>query len=113
VQNLLKYAFAMNGSGPDVSVLVPGTGTSGQPVFALGQDGPLRYLRFEFVRRIGSGLLYTPKKSSSLSTLSWLPLAATATVLPINGNWERIIYEEPFDPVTTPMLFGRVEVTLP
>jgi uncharacterized delta-60 repeat protein len=113
VQNLLKYAFAMNGSGPDVSVLVPGTGTSGQPVFAVVQNGPLHFLRFEFVRRIGSGLLYTPRKSSSLSTLSWLPLAATATVLPIDGNWERIIYEEPFDPVTTPMLFGRVEVTLP
>ena len=82
-------------------------------VYALTTDGTFTYFRVEFIRRIGSGLIYTPKKSASLSPPSWLLLTDTPTVLPINASWERAIYEEPYDPVTTPKLFGRVEVTLP
>jgi uncharacterized delta-60 repeat protein len=113
VPNLLKYAFNLNGSGPDFGVLVPGTGTGGLPVFALVGGAANGSFRVEFLRRVGSGLIYTPKKSADLSPLSWVPLTAAPTVLPIDMNWERVIYEEPYDPLTTPALFGRVEVTLP
>ena len=113
VANLLKYAFNMNGAGPDAKILGSGSGISGLPVFALVHDGPSHYLRVEFLRRIGGGLIYTPQKSTSLSPSSWLPLTDTPSVLPISADWERVIYEEPYDPVTTPECFGRVEVTLP
>jgi uncharacterized delta-60 repeat protein len=113
VPNVLKYAFNMNGSGSDTSVLVAGTGTNGLPVFALATGGPSSHFRCEFIRRIASELIYTPKKSTNLSPQSWLPLTDSPTVLPINANWERVIYEEPCDPVTTPKCFYRVDVTLP
>jgi hypothetical protein len=113
VPNIVKYAFNMNGSNPDTSVLVAGIGTAGLPVFTFAAVGPSSYFRCEFVRRIGSGLIYSPRKSTGLSPASWLPLTIPATVLPINADWERVIYQEPYDPVTRPNYFYRVEVTLP
>ena len=110
--NLLKYAFNLDRAGP-ANVLVAGHGISGLPVFTLMHGGPSGYFRVEFLRRIGSGLIYTPKKSADLSPTSWLLLTDTPTVVPISADWERVIYEESYDPVATPKCFGRVEVTLP
>ena len=114
VANLLKYAFNMNLTGPDVSQQVPGAPPGGLP--AIGFDpgsggGPV--FRIEFVRRIRSGLVYAPQKSTDLTPLSWMPLVDTPTVIPIDSDWERVIYEEPINPTVTPHYFGRVEVTLP
>lgn len=113
VNNLLKYAFNLNPSQPDAGMLIPGTGTGGLPAITAQISGSSGIFRVEFIRRIGSGLIYTPRKSSSLSAASWLPLTDSPTVLPINAAWERVIYEEPFDPRTTPRCFGRVDVVTP
>lgn len=110
VPNLMKYAFNMDASRSDNRVMARGTGTAGLPLIAPAQAGATPVFRFEFLRRIGSGLVYTPQRSSSLVSGSWTPLTSTPTVVPVNAQWERVIYEEP---VTDAMSFGRVEVTLP
>ena len=113
VENLLKYAFNMNLAGPDASTLPPGTGTSGLPSITTPAAAPAGTLRFEFLRRKGSGLIYTPEKSTTLDNPSWLPLTAAPAITSINDQWERVIYTEAPDPVPAPACFGRVEVTLP
>lgn len=113
VENLLKYAFNMNLAGPDVSTLLPGTGISGLPSITTPDEAPPGTLRFEFVRRKGSGLTYTPQKSTSLDDIDWAPLSSTPVVTSIDEQWERVTYEEPPGPGTVARCFGRVEVTLP
>jgi alpha-tubulin suppressor-like RCC1 family protein len=113
VENLLKYAFNMNLAGPDTGTLPPGTGTSGLPAITTPQNAPVGTLRFEFLRRKGSGLVYAPQKSTTLDGASWSPLAATPVVTSIDGQWERVVYTEAPDPVPAPVCFGRVEVTIP
>lgn len=113
VPNLMKYAFNMNASQPDNRVMVPGTGTAGLPLITPAQQAginPAPVFRYEFLRRIGSGLVYTPERSSTLAPGSWTPLTSAPTILPVSAQWERVIYEEP---VLEPMSFGRVQVTLP
>jgi hypothetical protein len=72
---------------------------------------------YEFVRQKNSGLLYKPQKSLDTShPASWVDLTAQPNVVqfvPIDANWERVIYEEIYNSATTPRCFGRVEVTLP
>lgn len=111
VSNLLKYAFHMNVGGPDVSKLLPGTGNAGLPYIARATNGSATTLHFEYLRRKSGGLIYTPRKSPDLT--NWLPLGATPVVTSIDSEWERVVIEEPYDPVTQPQAFGRVEVTLP
>jgi hypothetical protein len=113
VKNLLKYASNMNLSGPNVRVLAPGTGTFGLPSITTTISGATTTLRVEFIRRKGSGLEYTPKRSSDLSTFSWATLTAVPTVTQIDANWERVLYVEPLTTATNPKCFGVVEVKLP
>ena len=113
VQNLLKFGFNMNLSGPDAATMAPG-GSGGLPGITTQPNGPSSIFRFEFVRRIGSGLIYTPQKSPDITNpASWVPLTDTPTIIPIDATWERVIYEEPYDAAITPKCFGRVHVTLP
>lgn len=110
VPNLLKYAFNMNGAGPDVQTMVT-IGNSGLPNVSF-PSGPS--LRIEFVRRIGSGLVYTPKMSATLAPGSWMPLPSPIIIVtPIDATWERAVYEQPIDTFFYPQCFGTVEVTLP
>ncbi len=114
VTNLLKYALNLNADGVDAHLHVVGSGTSGLPAIApatSGGNSPT--LRFEFVRRLGSGLVYRPQKSSDLTAGNWQPLTSTPVITPINAEWERVVYEEPYDAATTPRQFGRLQVTLP
>ncbi|MGL5019246.1 MAG: FG-GAP repeat protein [Luteolibacter sp.] len=115
VSNLLKYAFNMNLAGPDVRMLVPGSGTSGLPSITVPDEAQPGTLRVEFIRRLGSGLVYTPQKSSTLNSNHWSPLSATPVITTIPGNdlFERVIYEEPPGPNPAPACFGRVSVALP
>jgi hypothetical protein len=103
----------MNLAGPDASTLPPGTGTSGLPAITTPEDAPAGTLRFEFLRRKGSGLVYAPRKSTTLDGATWAPLAAEPVVTSINDQWERVVYTEAPDPVPAPACFGRVEVTIP
>jgi hypothetical protein len=113
VSNLLKYAFNMNLAGPDASTLPPGTGISGLPSITTPEAAPTGTLRFEFLRRKGSGLVYAPQKSTSLDGTGWSPLTANPVVTSINDQWERVVYTEAPDPVPAPACFGRVEVVVP
>ena len=110
VENILKYAFNMNASGPDVSVLTPG-GNAGLPQISVDTSGAVPVLRVAFLRRKGSGLIYTPQRSNSLG--SFVGMAGTQTVTSINAQWERVTVEEPAPPATAPSAFARVQVSLP
>ena len=113
VNNLLKYAFNMNLADKDSRTMPPG-GTAGLPTITTQPNTPAGILRFEFVRRIDSGLIYTPQKSPDPGNpASWVPLTGTPSVNAIDAAWERVIYEEPYDPAAAPRLFGRVQLRLP
>lgn len=113
VENLLKYAFNMNLAGPDTRTLASGTGTAGLPVIGLTGSGPETMIRVEFLRRKGSGLIYTPKRSSTLAPGSFVPMSGTPVVTSINDNWERVLIQETANPATLPSSFAIVEVSLP
>lgn len=110
VANLLKYAFNMDLAAPDCRTMETGTGASGLPAITLRIDGEKKILRFEFVRRIGSGLLYEPQIAFESAAGPWQPLVADPAVSPIDGAWERVVVEQGID---GPQCFGRVEVSLP
>ena len=110
VANLLKYAFNMTLTAPDVEVLTPGTGTAGLPSVTQPTPG---ILRVEYLRKVDSGIVYVPMKSSTLASGSWVPLLGPPTVTAIDATWERVVHDEPFVPATTPRLFGQLEITLP
>ncbi len=112
VANLLKYAFNMNGSGPDLTLMTPGSGLSGLPSTGRETLGASDVLRFEFVRRLNSGLTYSPLVSTSLDSVSWTNITAVPVVQPIDAEWERVSYEHPFDGATTSSLVGKIEVQL-
>ncbi|WP_193213369.1 hypothetical protein [Luteolibacter marinus] len=113
IANLLKYAFNLSATGPDVRVLVPGAGLAGLPCFALveGEDGPL--FRLEYLRRSDSGLIYQPMISPSLAAESFGPMTGLEIVTGIDDFWERVVIEESVDLSVTPRLFGRIAVELP
>ena len=110
IENLLKYAFNMNAAGPDVRVLMT-SGAAGLPQIAVDSSGAEPVLKVEFLRRKGSGLIYTPQRSNSLG--SFVGMAGTQTVTSINAQWERVTVEEPAPPATAPSAFARVQVSLP
>jgi hypothetical protein len=108
--NLEKYAFNLDLLSRDRRTLTPGTGTAGLPVITFPSSG---VMRVEYLRRIGSGLIYSPKKGSSPQAGSWQNLSAPGTVTPIDANWERLQKDEHFTPGSTHALYGTVEVSLP
>jgi hypothetical protein len=112
VPNLLKYAFQMNLAGPDVHTLLPG-GDSGLPSAQLVNIGGRSYWQFEFIRRKGSGLIYTPQKSTTLAPGSFVAMTGTTAVQNLGAECERVIVLEPVPPATMPNFFSRVRVTLP
>lgn len=107
VRNLLKFAFNMNPSGPDVRTLVKGTGTAGLPAITLnGSEFTIEYLR-----RKDSGLIYRPKFSTNLGV--YQEMTETPVVTPVNAAWERVVIKKAVNTAGTPRLFGTVEVTMP
>jgi hypothetical protein len=110
VQNTLKFAFNMNPAASDARTLVQGTGTAGLPAFTMNGSDP-RTFTVEFLRRKGSGLVYTPKNSTNLGT--FVPMTGISTVTDIDANWERVIIRKSIDTAIIPRLFGIVEVTIP
>ena len=113
VTNLLKYAFNMNGGGPDGQILVPASGTAGLPSVAQNGSGTQGLLHLEFLRRKSSGLIYTPLQSTLLAVDSWVPVTATATVTDVDAEWERVAIDAPSDATAIPASFLTVEVELP
>ncbi|BCX48052.1 hypothetical protein HAHE_19600 [Haloferula helveola] len=112
VPNLLKYAFGMDLSGSDAHRLIPGSGFSGLPAIDVEISVGGGIFRVEFVRRVGGELDYAARKSPDLSSPVWTDLTDTPTVTPIGSDYERVVYEEPFDLLSDPRGFVRVEVSL-
>ncbi len=110
VENLLKYAFNMNAGGPDVSMLTS-SGSSGLPQITVDSSGAEPVLKVAFLRRKGSGLIYTPQRSTTLG--NFVTMTGTQTVTSIDAQWERVTVEESAPPATAPSAFARVQVALP
>lgn len=110
VPNLLKYAFNLNGSGPDTRVMTIG-GSAGLPWVERTGAGGQGVLRVVYLRRIGSGLVYTPESSTGLG--SFAAMTGTPVVTAIDSQWERVTVEQLSPPETIPRNFARVEVTQP
>lgn len=113
LENLIKFAFNMSTSGPDVRVLVPGTGSSGLPHVSLQGSGDHSFLQVEFVRRRNGGIEYLPEQTDSLAEGDFEPMTQLYETSPIDADWERAIYREPVDPETQPKRFARVRVRFP
>ncbi|MEP4076409.1 choice-of-anchor D domain-containing protein [Haloferula sp.] len=111
VENILKYGFNMDLTGPDVTTLAA-DGDTGLPRYSVIEDDGDHFFRFEFLRRKGSGLIYTPLKSPDLDT-EFVESTGTETVEDIDTEWERVFVDEPVDLTTNPTCFGRVMVELP
>ena len=112
VPNLLKYAFNMELGGPDSGTLDLG-GDSGLPAYELntGNEGEIIFV-IEFIRRKGSGLVYTPKRADTPEDDQFVPMTGLITIIPIDDQWERVRVEERC-PAGTPRCFSHVEVSLP
>lgn len=111
VENLLKYAFNMDGSGPDNRILRPHTGVSGLPVIHFEEVPAGRALRVEFIRRIGADLTYQPQISRTLEGDSWNNIESTPIVTQIDAEWDRVVVQELLSPDET-KVFARVSVTV-
>lgn len=112
VSNLMKYACNMNLAGPDRHTMAPG-GTSGLPSGTFDETPGNVLLRFEYLRRKASGLIYSPQKSETLAEGSFGEMGGTRIVTDVDAEWERVVIEESFDPATTPRCFARLVITLP
>jgi hypothetical protein len=108
INNLLKYAFNLNPIQSDVRVLTAGTGNAGLPLITWGEGGALR---FEFLRRKGAGLTYTPQLSGSVAAGTWQPAAAIPTITNVDAEWERVVVVEPLPAEMKTRVFARLLVT--
>jgi len=110
VENLLKYAFHMNGSGTDTRSLDAGGGLAGLPVFRAVTVANQPVFRAEYLRRKGSGLTYLAKVSPSLLSASFVPMTGSVNVTDLDALWERVRIDQPR---VAGKAFGIVEVTPP
>lgn len=106
VPNLVKFAFNMDLSKADCHSMDVG-GISGLPRFGRSAAASGMF-EFEYVRRIGGGLVYTPESSGDL-TEEWSGMTEPPQVAPINPAWERVIHHIP---TTQEKRFHRVRVEL-
>ncbi len=127
VENILKYAFNLDLSGPDNRAMKK-DGSSGLPgggwvdgtasFMARSADGGIengnqKHWRIQFVRKKRSGLVYAAKKSTTLEAGSFVVLTGEETVEDIDEEWERVSILEPVDPTIDKRFFTKVEVVLP
>ncbi len=107
VPNLLKYAFHMNATKPDVSVLQVG-GVSGLPHLIV-DFSDIRYtVGLRYLRNKYSGLIYTPQRSTSLN--GFAAMTGVEEVEPINDQWEIVTMEQT---IWENSCFLRVQVSFP
>jgi hypothetical protein len=108
--NLVKYAFDLDLSQHAApSQLASETGVAGLPAFTISSDQSPPRWRYEYLRRVGSGLVYKVWQSSDLSVGSWTELTNPSDVQPIIDEWQRVSFEA----ATGTAFFLKVEVALP
>lgn len=113
ISNLLKFAFNMNGSGPDRRMLVPDTGTAGLPVFSTLEENGQHYFTVQYVRLRENGPTYVAKWSETLAPGSFAAMNGTMTTDWIDAIWQRVTIKQPINPAVNKQRFGIVEVTMP
>ncbi|MEK7951744.1 lamin tail domain-containing protein [Luteolibacter soli] len=111
VANLLKYAFNLDGTIPDVRVVTPGSGSRGLPAIRRTGSGAGATMSVEYVRRRNSGLIYTPQHGATPG--AYVPFSAAESVTVIDGTWERVVVAEPLGSTPPDRLFACVNVELP
>ena len=79
--------------------------------FSGSESGAQPVLRVTFLRRKGSGLVYTAQRSSTVG--SFVAMTGSPTVTSIDSQWERVTVEEAFASATSSSAFARVQVSLP
>ena len=116
VPNLLKYAFNLNLQAADNRTLpaAGASGTAGLPVISTTGPGATSGFRLTFLRRKGSGLIYTPKHSARLDPVSFVPFTAAPVITSLDDTWERVAVTGTFGPGTPPTRhFSVVQVSFP
>jgi alpha-tubulin suppressor-like RCC1 family protein len=114
IPSLTEYAFNLDPMAADpVRVLAADTGaTAGLPAIDVVTDElGQRRLRIEYLRRVGSGLVYTPEFASRLQAEAWAPATRPITVIPINTAWERCLVEDSLTTADAACRFARVTVS--
>ncbi|MGB6221378.1 hypothetical protein [Haloferula sp.] len=110
VMNLLKYAFNLDGTGPDRRILEAGTGTAGLPRFEYLNENGEELMRLEYIRKSDGSVIYTPVKGLTPNPEGLVPFTATPVVTEIDAVWERVVVEEPCE---GDACFFRVKIELP
>ncbi|MEP2775660.1 MAG: hypothetical protein ABJQ29_03175 [Luteolibacter sp.] len=109
ISNLLKYAFNLDLTGPDIHLL-EAMGNSGLPVFQLTEVDDTPSWQLIYIRRKASGLIYQPQCSENLQNGTFEPISGIEKIESIDDTWERVKISAQFDPSAQPVLFGRVMV---
>jgi len=109
---MIEYAFNLNLQVADAGKYLGGTGsTSGLPIASMITDAQGKQrMRLEYIRRIGSGMTYTPQFSSTMGT-GWATAGGTVTVTPVNAAWERCSVDDTESTTTAGKRFARVRVS--
>ncbi len=108
IENLLKYAFGIDGAIPYQATAAGQPGNL--PHFSAAVDGDGTMLQVEYARRAGSSLIYTAMRSATLKEGSFVPMAGNEMVEPNGDGWERVVRSER---INGERCFGRIEVTQP
>ena len=112
--NLKEYAFNLNPTLNDATIIPAGSGIAGLPLIEVRDFEPGKRLVIEYIRRlIVTDLTTTPQFSSDLSNTAppagWGP-GATETVSPINSNFERVVIKDIIDTSANSNRFGRLKI---
>jgi len=110
VENILKYAFNLDLSGPDSRVLEVG-GNAGLPRCSVIESGGERFFRLQYLEREDNQLVYTPQISSNLALDSFASVTGTRTEQVIDSEWSLITIDRRIDSASTPRDFFRVMVS--
>ncbi len=112
IPNLLEYAFNLDPKlvGPPLHLGAAGNSSVGLPAITLSNPNGGQRLRIEFLRRMGSGLVYTPQFASGLNPADWVPATCPLVVTRVNADWERCVVEDAVSSTEAPRRFARVLV---
>lgn len=98
-----------NGASPNIFTPTAATAVANLDTVDTSGEEPL--LRVVFLRRKGSGLIYTAERATTLDDFA--PMTGNQTITSINAEWERVTVVETSPPVGGTRGFARVRVTLP
>jgi len=119
VQNLLKYAFNMLGSGAGQgsnlsaanSSVIPSNGSAGLPLVDVDGTGKLRVTYVRRKNTSNSGITYAVEFSDTLANGTWaVNASATTVVTSIDTTFERVVVTDSNTPTKR---FVRVKVSSP